>query len=100
MVNVAAVGAEDRLVVHKAPGNGERRIEQGNGEGQYWRGHPEDGARLLRPQDSIAAKKESDRETAGVAEKDRGGVEIVAQEGEQSTGQRRASGATAIATAT
>ena len=81
-MDMAEIGPKDGLMAEKAAHDGQSRIEERNGKGHEGGGHAEDGGGFLAPEQGKAAEEEADQETTAVAQKDSGGVEIVAQETE------------------
>src|ERR1039458_5577286 len=55
MVNMAAVGSKNRLTPQKTPHNGQRDIQQGNGERHQRRGHAQQRGRFITPDGRVAA---------------------------------------------
>ena len=88
VVNVVAVGAEDRLAPDEAARDGDAGVEERHREGHQRRGHAQRGGRLLAPDGAEAAEDEADGQAAGVAEKDRCRVEVEVKKGEQRADER------------
>src|ERR1019366_9520910 len=64
--------------------DGEPGIEERNGKGQEGGSHAEHSGGFLTPEQPIAAEEEADEEAAAIAQKDGGGIEVVAQKAEES----------------
>jgi hypothetical protein len=87
MMDVAAVGGEKGLAAQEPANHDQRGIEQGDEEDQERSGHAQDSGGFLAPKDAVAAEQETEKEAAGITEKDGGGIEVVAQESEEGADQ-------------
>ena len=96
VVDVVAVRSEDGLMAQESSADGNAGIEQRDGQRHQRRRHPQHGGGFLAPDNAITAEQKADRQAAAVAQKNGGGVEVIAQEtkqracqGSRRQGQRR-----------
>ena len=87
VVDVLAVGGEDGASADQAADDGERRLQNWQAERNYRDRDGDDGGRFLRAFESQGAEHKSDEEAAGVAQENRGRIEVVTQEAEDRAGQ-------------
>ena len=80
MMDVPTVGGEDRLATQESTGHGDQRVEHGQPERHDGNRHRHHGRRLLRAQRPDPGKHKPDEQAAGIAEEDRGRVEIEIEE--------------------
>ncbi len=85
MVDVTVVGTEDALAPKETPDDGDASVQEWNRECDQGRGHAKDGGRFLTPENAVTAQKEADEQAARVAKENGSGIEIEAQNAQESS---------------
>src|SRR5438270_65509 len=88
VMDVFAVGGEDRSSADQTAKDGERRLQNGQSERNNRDGNGNDCWGFLRALQSQSAEHESDEQAARVAEEDGRGIEVVAEEADDRASQR------------
>src|SRR4051794_26461351 len=87
-MNMTAVALEDRSAAQVSPPNRKAYINQRQSKSHQRGNETNHRACVLTPYQPKASQHKSDRETATIPQKNRGGVEVVAEEREQAPCQR------------
>jgi hypothetical protein len=88
VVDVVAVGAEDRLPAEEPPDDRQRRVEHREAERDDGDGHGDHGRRLLRAEQPDPGEHEAEEQAPGIAEEDRRRMEVVEEEAERRAGEQ------------
>src|ERR1017187_10377961 len=88
VVNVFAIGSEDRTSANQATDDGERGFQNRQAKRNDRDGDGYDGRSLLCSLESQGAQDKADEETAGVSQKNGRGIEVEAEESENRARQR------------
>ena len=86
---MAAVWREDRLAAEESPYDRKRDVDSGRESAIRGAVMPSSVADFWRPDDSVAAENEADQQAAGIAQEDRRGIEVIAEESKQAAGERQ-----------
>ena len=77
VVDVSAIGGEDRLAPQEPPEDGQHRVQHGQAQRDNGDGHRHDRRRFLRAEQTDAGEHEAEEEAPRVAEEDRRRMEII-----------------------
>src|ERR1700712_991111 len=89
VMNMAAISFENRHFAEVAATYRKAYIEQWQGKGHKRCRHPEQGFRVLAPNQGEAAKHEADGKTSGVTQEDRRGAKVETKEGKEAGSERK-----------
>src|SRR6266702_4568663 len=88
VMDMLAIRGEDRTPADQTANHRKYRFQDGQAKGNDGDGNGNNGGSFLCSMERQGAQKKTDEEAAGIAQKNRGGIEVEAQKSENRTGQR------------
>ncbi len=90
VVDMLAIGSENRATADQPPQDGKQRFQNRQSERDHWDGHSHEGRRFLRPCQSQGAEHETDEQAARVTQENRGRIEVKAKKSQDGAGESHA----------